>query len=205
MFRTAMACLLSLLLAWAAAQGLTRDFQVWTAEGARRHDSALRPLPALSVAIEGPGQPARPLPQVLAGEQAVTLLDFMYTRCISVCAALGSAFQQLQANIAPDEPLRLLSISFDPAHDTPAVLARYAAGLKADPQLWRFARVADPADQAALLAHYQVTVIPDGRGGFEHNAALLVLDASGRLRRVFDYTELDGALAYARHLSHAEP
>ena len=100
--------------------------------------------------------------------------------------------------------LRLLSISFDPEYDQREVLAAYAAGMRADPRIWRFARVVDPGNDTAgrrLLAHYQVTVIPDGFGGFEHNAALLVVDAAGRLVRVFDYTELDAALAFARALA----
>ena len=43
--------------------------------------------------------------------------------------------------------------------------------------------------------------MPDGRGDYEHNAALLVLDAQGRLVRVFDISEQDLALNYARHLA----
>jgi protein SCO1/2 len=131
----------------------------------------------------------------------------MYTRCVTVCAALGSTFQQMQSAIRDGEPaagvapLRLLSISFDPQHDHPAVLQRYAAGLRADPSVWRFVRVADTADAAdaqRLLDLYQVVVIPDGRGGYEHNAALLVVDPRGRLLRVFDYAELDTVMAFAR-------
>ena len=43
--------------------------------------------------------------------------------------------------------------------------------------------------------------MPDGRGDYEHNAALLVLDAQGRLVRVFDVSEQELALNYARHLA----
>jgi protein SCO1/2 len=210
MRRTALACAALVLLAYAAARGLTHDFQVWTAEGARRLAVALHPLPAPPIVMEGPAGPPRSLQQWLAAERAVTIVDFMYTRCTTLCVALGSAFQQMQAEIVRDEsspptpgrvPLRLLSISFDPAHDDAAALARYAARLQANPRVWRFARVAELRDARPLLAHYQVTVIPDGLGGYEHNAALLVLDAQGRLVRVFDYTELDTTLAYARALA----
>ncbi len=48
-----------------------------------------------------------------------------------------------------------------------------------------------------------MVVIPDGRGDYEHNAALLVFDRSGRMRRVFDMAEQQLALDYARHLARS--
>ena len=53
----------------------------------------------------------------------------------------------------------------------------------------------------ALLRQLGVVVIPDGFGDYEHNAALLVFDAQGRMVRVFDLAEQDLALNYARHLA----
>ena len=97
--------------------------------------------------------------------------------------------------------VQLLSISFDSAHDTPAVLQTYAQQLQADAVLWRFVRVPDVAQMQQLLRSFQVVVVPDGRGDYEHNAALLLLDGQGRLIRIFDLTEQQLALDYARHLS----
>ena len=197
------------LLSYAAAHWLTHDFQVWTTEGARRLDVALHPVPAPYVAMDSPGVPGRTLAGLLSDEGAVTIVDFMYTRCITICAALGGAFQQMQSAIARVErtpgtaPLRLLSISFDPEHDDTAALATYAARLRADPHIWRFARVADVTSLRGVVERYQVTVIPDGLGGYEHNAALLVVDPTGRLVRVFDYAELDTALSFAGALAGA--
>jgi protein SCO1/2 len=207
MRRTVLACAVLVLLAYATAHWLTHNFQIWTAEGARRLEVALHPVPAPHIAMDSPGMRQRTLRQILTDERAVTIVDFIYTRCITVCLSLGSAFQQMQAAIAQDgqapgaAPLRLLSISFDSAHDAPVVLAKYAESLHADPRVWRFARAARAADAQPLLERYQVTVISDGLGGYEHNAALLVVDTAGRLVRVFDYAELDVALAYARFLA----
>jgi len=134
-------------------------------------------------------------------------VDFVYTRCQTVCLAMGSSFQQMQRALrergGQGGQVRLLSISFDGSHDTPVVLQAYAARLSADPALWRFARMPDPQATQRLLADFQVVVVPDGRGDFEHNAALLLVDQKGRLVRIFDYAEQQLALDYARHLAGA--
>ncbi|HEY0877449.1 MAG TPA: SCO family protein [Zeimonas sp.] len=206
MLRTAVASLVAIVLAWAAAAWLTHDFRVFTAEGARRLEVRETPVTAPAVAVVGPGVEAVALPKLLQAHGGATIVDFVYTRCISVCAALGSGFQQLQQRILADDTpagsrLRLLSVSFDPAHDDVTALERYARDLRADPRVWRFVTVRDDVALERLLAAFRVVVIPDGFAGYEHNAALLVVDANARLVRVFDYDQLEEALHYARSLA----
>lgn len=207
MLRTSLVSLLLALSAYSAAAWLTHDFQVWTAEGARRLEVALQPVPVPAVLAEGPATPGQPLAQLLSTPGTITLVDFIYTRCQTVCLTLGSSFQQMQASLLHDRAsgqgsgVQLLSISFDNIHDTPAALQSYAQQLQADPSLWRFVRVPDAAQTAQLLRRFEVVVVPDGRGDYEHNAALLVLDGQGRLVRIFDLAEQQLALDYARHLA----
>ena len=203
MIRTALACLAIALGGYAGAAWVTHDFQVWTAEGARRLEVALDPVAAPVVRIEGPSLAAGPLPQLLAGGRTVTIVDFFYTRCETVCLSLGSTFQQFQAALRVDphaSGVKLLSVSFDP-RDSTADLRAYAARMQADPAYWRFARAADAQQTARLLSAFQVTVVPAGHGDFEHNAALLVVDQRGRLVRIFDIAQQQLALDYARHLA----
>ncbi len=207
MLRTALlACLLA-LAGYASAAWLTHDFEVWTAEGARRLEVAQQPVPVPPVTVEGPNIAAQSLPAFLAHGGGITLVDFIYTRCQTVCLSLGSSFQQLQTALQADRAagaasnVHLLSISLDGAHDTPGVLQAYARTLQADPTLWAWVRVSNAEQQQALLQRLGVVVVPDGRGDFEHNAALLVLDAQGRVVRIFDLAEQQLALDYARHLA----
>jgi protein SCO1 len=213
MLRTALLSVCLALAGYDSAAWLTHDFQVWTAEGARRLEVARAPVATPAVQVDGPGMASQPLAQWLADGQSVTLLNFVYTRCETVCLALGSVYQQLQATLqaarktdASAEHVRLLSISFDGQHDSPQRLQTYAARLGADAAMWRFARVPDAQENRRLLAAFQVVVVPDGRGDFEHNAALLVLDQRGRLVRIFDVAEQQLALDYARYLAgRSEP
>ena len=66
MLRTAVLSLLLALCGYAAADWLTHGFQVWTDEGARRLEVALRPVDAPRVAVDGPGVAAPDLPALLA-------------------------------------------------------------------------------------------------------------------------------------------
>lgn len=211
MLRTACLCALLLWTAYASADWLTHGFQAWTAEGARRLEVALAPVATPAVPVDGPEVASGSLAAMLANGQDVTLVEFIYTHCQTVCLSLGSIFQQMQASLqaagAGDgaDRVRLLSISFDPRRDTPPVLRAYAARLQADTQRWRFVRVPDAPATERLLRAFQVVVVPDGRGDFEHNAALLVVDRAGRLVRVFDIAEQQLALDYARHLAAGPP
>lgn len=236
MWRTALLTACLVLAGYGAALWTTHDFQVWTAEGARRLEVALKPVRAPSVEVDGPAIQPISLAVLLRGgsgvpvtsgalnnedgtaktanvgapsgaKPAVTLVDFVYTRCQTVCLSLGSSFQQMQASLlgdrvsGQDSGVQLLSISFDGTYDTPAALAAYALRLQADPRIWRFARVADATQTEQLLRQFEVVVVPDGRGDYEHNAAFLVFDPHGRLVRIFDLAEQQLALDYARHLA----
>jgi len=188
---------LCVALAGGSALVLTTDgLRAFTSEDARRLEVSEAPvqLPVLEVL----GTDGRPVS--LSDPDRVTLLDFVYTRCETVCRALGSEFQQLQTEIRArglQDRVRLLSISFDPEHDTPAELAAYARHQRADGAVWQFAALANAADLPKLLGNFGIVVISDGLGGFEHNAAIHVVDQRGRLVRIMDLANPAAALAEA--------
>jgi len=201
--RTTIATLLLIGLASWCGAWMTRDFQIWTAEGARRLAVIEHPIDTPPATLAGPGVVGTDLRAWLGGPGRATIVDFVYTRCPAVCTTLASGFQQLQNALAqtPDSGVRLLSISFDPLRDDEPSLQRYAAQWRANPSYWTIATVPDDVALQRLLKAFQVIVIDDGMGGFEHNAALLVIDGRGRLVRIFDDTETELALNYARAIS----
>lgn len=208
MLRTVLTSAVIAALGGLGAAWLTEGFEVWTAEGARRRSVERVPVAAPAVTVLGNGVSGQSLSHLLSGPGRVTLVGFIYTRCPSVCIALGSSFQQLQdamsaATRPPDSSLGLLSISFDPVHDRIGQLAAYAELWRTDPHHWRVATIPDDTELQRLLRAWQVVVVDDGHGGYEHNAALLVVDGTGRLVRVFDDSDPASALAFARAL-HAE-
>jgi protein SCO1/2 len=206
MLRTTLSALALALLGWWSAAWITQDFQAWTAEGGRRLVVIEQPVAVPKVALTGPGLVDADLHTWLSGAGRATIVDFVYTRCPTVCTTLGSGFQQLQHALAKEttDGVKLLSISFDPTHDDASSLQQYATQWRADPNRWAIATVRDANQLQGLLKAFQVVVIDDGSGGYEHNAALLVLDGRGRLVRIFDDTELELALNYARSIAQRE-
>jgi protein SCO1 len=93
----------------------------------------------------------------------VLLVTFIYTRCPfpDFCPLVSKNFSKIYASLRKEPSLgpriRLLSISFDPAHDTPAVLRKYAETFRAttggDPfDRWQFAAV--PPKELVNVANF---------------------------------------------------
>ena len=119
-------------------------------------------------------------------------VEFIYTRCTTICRTLGMAFRQIRDHLPQPmlgRDFALLSISFDPERDDSASLKAYGDAYGADGEHWRIARVRNAADLKPLLDAFGIVVIPDGLGGFEHNAAIHLLDRDGRLAQISDIDE----------------
>jgi protein SCO1/2 len=145
------------------------------------------------------------LPALLAQGGGVTIVDFIYTRCQTVCLSLGSSFQQLQAALLADarraSPAACACCRSASTARTTGRAARLRPGPAGRPGAVALRARARRGAAAGLLRRLGVVVVPDGRGDYEHNAALLVFDARGRMVRVFDVAEQQLALDYARHLA----
>ncbi len=206
-----------LVLLVASAWGLNRitnSFDVWTFEGWREVQLHAGRVQAPIVALRGLDGDATPLWADSNAVPAAYLVDFIYTRCPSICRVLGSEYQQMQQELASHgtEPahgaatagsVHLVSLSFDVAHDNPQQLGQYAARLGADPRWWTFVVPATAGDAHALLRGLGVVAIPDGLGGFVHNGAIHLLDGRGKLRGLFALDAWPQALAAARLLAAA--
>jgi protein SCO1/2 len=176
----------TLLLGVGAVAWGTEGFRVVTSEGARRLAVERTPAPAPDVAlVDQDGNPFS-----FSGYRGRTVLvDFVYTRCPTLCGVLGDDFHGLLAAMGEKESARridLLSIIFDPDNDDREALKHYGDRYGATAPRWRIAAPVGSGALAALLKAFGVVVIPDGMGGFVHNSAVYVVDARGRLALVLD-------------------
>jgi len=110
------------------------------------------------------------------------LVSMFYTSCQFVCPMLVEAMNDTRAQLAPAERARLsvLMVSFDPEHDTVAVLKHTAEQRALDPAHWTLARTdAKSVRKLAAVLGIQYRALPSG--DFNHTAALILLDADGHI------------------------
>ncbi|MFW6167081.1 MAG: SCO family protein [Ralstonia sp.] len=179
---------------------LTQGFAVWTLDDRRAERVAERTLQFPPVEIrDQQGQPATLFTPGRAEPARMLLVSFIYTRCMTVCRALGAEFTQLKRRITADGlagKVGLLSISIDPARDDTRSLAAYAADQQAQLPGWRIVAPTSAATLQHLLRTLDVVAIPDGLGGFEHNGGIHVVDAHGRVLAIYDLEAFEQAYAF---------
>lgn len=120
--------------------------------------------------------------------QAVAF-TFFFTRCPypAFCPFLSSSFEDTQKKLAAltNGPTNwhLISISFDPAHDSPEALKTYALLHDYDPAHWTFV-TGDMADLTSLGDQFGEYFGQDSSGGINHNLRTVVVDARGRVQKI---------------------
>jgi protein SCO1 len=113
----------------------------------------------------------------------VVAITFMYTHCPlpNFCFRLTNNFGRLQKRFAQQmgRDLVLLSVTFDPQHDTPEILAKYGDIWKADPKGWRLLTGPQP-DIEKLCHELGMNFWPD-EGIMAHSLHTVILDRHGNL------------------------
>jgi protein SCO1/2 len=126
-------------------------------------------------------------------EGYVTLVDFFFTDCPSICPVMSAQMARLQTKFSlehPDLPIRFLSFSVKPETDTPDKLKRYATGIGADLSRWNFL-TGKPQDIYDLAQEgFLLTAFPSdtAAGGIFHTDKVTLLDRSLRMRGYYDGT-----------------
>ena len=132
---------------------------------------------------------------------SVVMLTFIYTRCPlpNYCPLIDRHFVALQGALTADATLRgrvkLVTLSFDPEFDTPAVLAAHAAKLEADPEVWTFL-TGDRATVDKFAARLGVGINrPAGVPELTHNLRTALVGADGRIVKIYSGNEWTPAKA----------
>lgn len=190
---TTFACIVVLLFGLALFHQGTDGFRAFTAEAARVNELNAEHPKFPNVTMEDSAGRTFSLSE-LAGKYV--FITFIYTSCGTVCPQLETNMAKVYEKLPPPsigKDVVFLTISFDPARDDVAALNKYRDYFKIDGETWRIARIPDSSELEKLLKAFGVTVIPDGRGNFMHNAAFYLVDRQGRLAQVMDYTKIDAA------------
>jgi protein SCO1/2 len=172
---------------------------------ALRGVTAVAGLLALGVIIFAVFQPIKVLPRIglapglglidqdgraLSNETLrghIVLYNFTYSRCVSPCPQTMGVMKsvQEQLNTSFDNKgfrIRLLTLSFDPAHDTPPVLKEFALRSGADRPRWWFVTGDELQLKYAIGGGFNVYYAPDAKGGFTFDPVFVLVDGWGVVR-----------------------
>jgi len=132
----------------------------------------------------------------LAGK--VWVVDFIYTNCPDACPMMTSKMHRVAKAVSGEQDVRLVSISVDPARDTPPVLDAFAHRYEAPTPQWVF--LTGSPDTVHLLA-YATFHVGDVLGKIEHSTKFMLVDKKGRIRGYYSSFDNDGIPAMLRDIN----
>jgi protein SCO1/2 len=132
------------------------------------------------------------------------IFDFIFTRCSGPCPVMTSKLGGLQRKLTSVSGLRLASVSVDPEHDTPAVLASYGREAGADLTRWTFLTGSKEGIFKLSRKGFLLGVEEDKTGGADsavpttlHSTTFTLVDAQGRIRGYYDSLDLEALVRLA--------
>jgi len=202
MHAAATASLIITIVGGACLWNTTYGLQAFTAESARRIDVVHEKKIIPNVVLETMTGAELEIPsdKHTHNSKKITIVEFIYTSCPTICQTAAADLASVVARLKSenlDSRVQVLSVSFDPLRDGINQLASYGDAHGADGDTWTIARPSQ-RDLAKMLDVFGVVVIADEFGGFEHNAALHVVDMRGRLTAILDTDDIDSAVRAAR-------
>jgi protein SCO1/2 len=135
----------------------------------------------------------------------IHVASFIFTRCSAICPSLVRQLKRVQS-----EDVQLVSYSVMPDVDTPAALAAFGAREGIDPARWLLLT----GDRSAMVRLAREFYFADDHrlepttGDFVHTEKVLLVDAGGRLRGIYNGTvpfDIERLLADIRLLRAADP
>jgi protein SCO1 len=139
----------------------------------------------------------------------IWIADFIFTMCPGPCPMISSRMSELQKPLEKTD-VHLVSVSVDPAHDTPPVLRGYAEKLHAQPQRWDFLTGSKTAIYDLSQKGFKLAVSDGSQemGTPVHSTRMILVDRHGEIRGYYDATMPDAItklLADTAHVLREQP
>lgn len=116
----------------------------------------------------------------------VWLTDFIFTTCGGICPVMTKNMAALYRSFLTIDSVEMVSISVNPEHDSPDVLAAFARKYHADTTKWHF--LTGERDEIKRLAveSFQVGSVEEP---IFHSDRFVLVDRQGRIRGYYDGTQ----------------
>ncbi|MDA0292623.1 MAG: SCO family protein [Verrucomicrobia bacterium] len=111
----------------------------------------------------------------------IWIADFIFTRCAGPCPLMTARMLEMQKALVKTPEVKLVSVTVDPAYDTPEVLKAYAEANFADPNRWKFLtgekEVIEKLVTEGFMQH-----LAEENGEPVHGTMFLLVDGQGMVR-----------------------
>jgi protein SCO1/2 len=111
----------------------------------------------------------------------IWIADFVFTRCKGPCPLMTARMLEMQKALTKTPEVKLVSVTVDPAYDTPEVLKAYAEANFADPERWKFL-TGDKAVIEKLVTEGFMQHLSEEGGEPVHGTMFLIVDGNGMVR-----------------------
>jgi protein SCO1/2 len=124
-------------------------------------------------------------------ENKIYVANFFFTTCPSICPKMMFQMERVNAVTQKTPGFMMISHTVNPAHDSVAVLAKYAQLVHADPKKWMLVTGNKKDIYDLAIDGYKLAVGEDVRapGGFLHSEMMVLVDDSKRIRGYYDGTD----------------
>jgi protein SCO1/2 len=133
--------------------------------------------------------------QVETLENKVTLFNFVYTQCSTVCPLQMQSLVQVQKKLTPElrNSVQFISVSLDPMHDKPRTLKAFAKRMGVNLSHWTLL-TGKPKSIETLsdrLHLFDSNNKKDAKRPDDHSTNLWLVDGQGRLMQRYSGSPLD--------------
>ena len=120
------------------------------------------------------------------------LADIIFTRCPTVCPRMTQTLGELRAKLPPT--LRYVSLTTDPANDTPAVMKAFAEAHGSNDSNWHFLTGLKADLMRLAIDDLKLISVPKEEGKrdnpndlFVHSSLYILVDSKGQVRASFEH------------------
>lgn len=138
----------------------------------------------------------------------VWIVNFIYTNCPDTCPIQSAQLRQIQEYFKKEKDLRLVSITVDPARDTPEVLSEYANRFRADPNRWLFLTGEKETIYKFVREGFRLGAVeiphekrPESGATHTHSPRFVLVDREAQIRGYYVSTDAEAMKRLRRDLS----
>ena len=123
----------------------------------------------------------------------VWVVNYFFTSCPTICPKMMASMRLVQQAFPDDAQVRMLSLTVDPYHDTPAKLKRYADNKNINLNQWQLG-TGQKAGLYRFARNGLFITADDGDGGandFIHSDKIVLIDREDHIRGYYDGRDND--------------